>query len=87
MLGRPRVSRIRAVVLPGILSTTLGLAGFRGDGHLVLVAQSFKVHGAHRPNVDPRSRAATGSGPGRRNYFGPPDFGSAPRRPGAPAAA
>jgi len=70
------------VVVPGIGPTAERLTRLRGVRHLVLFAEQFDLRGRHTKNVCPARRACN-----RGRYLGPPEVGSAPRRPGAPAVA
>ncbi len=86
MIGRPRVGagQLIVVVVPGIVPTAERLTRLGGRGYLVLFAEQLSFRGRHTQNVDPAIRARNG---GRSSYLGPPETGSAPRRPGAPAVA
>jgi len=87
MLGREGVrAGGLVVVVPGIVPTAERLTRLGGVGHLVLFAEQLSFRGCHTKNVCPRTAPATGAALST-TYFGPPDAGSAPRRPGAPAVA
>jgi len=88
MIGGPCVGarRFIVVVVPGIGPTAERLTRLRGVRHLVLFAEQFDFRGGHTKNVCPARRACN-RGRSSDSYLGPPEAGSAPRRPGAPAVA
>jgi hypothetical protein len=88
MIGREGVGArgLVLIVVPGIVPAAERLTRLGGARHLVLFRQQLSFRRRHTLNVDPpRDRASRVAGV--CFYLGPPDTGSAPRRPGGPALA